>query len=106
MVKDKAVVMILIVDIKARLANSLRCHLQLLNSIRISSIRHGNRAFRCTAFGQSAFSVKSTNQWKTLSDDVMSCSSISTYKNNNFKKSVKGGSALYSMSLNFILWSF
>ena len=38
--------------------------------------------FRRTAFGQSAFSVKATNQWKTLPDNVRSCSSISTFKTN------------------------
>ena len=53
-----------------------------IRSLRRSSMQDCTVPFRRTAFGQSAFSVKATNQWNTLPDDVRSCSSISTFKTN------------------------
>ncbi len=51
-----------------------------VGSSRISSTQDSNTPFQCTAFGQCAFSVKTTNQWNTLPDNVKSCSSSSTFQ--------------------------
>lgn len=66
----------------ARSLNSIR-------STRISSIRDCHISFRRTVFGQSAFSVKASNQWNALPDDVRSSSSFSSFKT-NLKRHLKG----------------
>jgi len=57
-----------------------------IRSSRIASIHDCTAPFRRTAFSQSSFSVKATNQWNVMK----SCSSISTFKNNK-KNQLKAG---------------
>ena len=59
-----------------------------IRSSRISSIRDCIIPFRCTAFAQSAFSVKAAIQWNALPDDTKNYSSISTFKT-KFKNLLK-----------------
>ena len=61
--------------VHARSSNSIR-------STRISSIRDCTIPFRRTVAGQSAFSVRATNQWNTLPDAVRGSSSLRVFKSN------------------------
>ena len=65
----------LCVFVHARSSNSIR-------STRISSIRDCTIPFRRTVAGQSAFSVRATNQWNTLPDAVRGSSSLRVFKSN------------------------
>lgn len=74
-------------------------------SARLSSVRGCNIPLHRTIFGQSAFTLKASIQWNTLPDDVRSCSSLSTFKNQAEKMS-KSCSAVYSLALKSGLYNW